>query len=137
VNIRELEGILNKILFHQERKQEQITEKVAEDIISKSVQNLSRRVHDSQIIKAVADFFHISTSDLVSHNRRKEVVEPRQIAMYLLRDMLELSYPSIGERLGRDHTTAIHACGKISRDINKCSLLNQKVLMIRELVYKS
>ncbi|MCR4328768.1 MAG: chromosomal replication initiator protein DnaA [Patescibacteria group bacterium] len=135
-NIRELEGTLNKILFYQERKQTQITESVAEDIIEKSSQNLSRRVTDAQVLKAVAEFFNINTADLLSHNRRKEVVEPRQIVMFLLRDMLELSYPSIGEKMGKDHTTAIHAYEKISRDVNKYAALNQKILMIRDMIYK-
>ncbi len=136
-NIRELEGILNKILFYQERKQTLINEEAAEEIIEKSAQNLSRRVTDAQILKSIAEFFSITVDDLLSHNRRKEVVEPRQIAMYLLRDMLELSYPSIGEKLGRDHTTAIHAYEKINRDVNKFALLNQKILMIRDMIYKS
>jgi len=135
-NIRELEGILNKILFYQEKKQVQISEAVAEEIIEKSAQSLARRVTDTQIIKAVAEFFNISVADIISHNRRKEIVEPRQIAMYLLRDMLELSYPSIGEKLGRDHTTAIHAYEKINRDVNKFALLNQKILMIKDVVHK-
>lgn len=135
-NIRELEGILNKILFHQERKHISITEAAATEIIDKSIQSLSHRVSDTQILKAIAEFFTINIDDLISHNRRKEVVEPRQIAMFLLRDMLELSYPSIGDRLGRDHTTAIHACEKIGRDMNKSAALNQKILMIRDMIYK-
>jgi chromosomal replication initiator protein len=135
-NIRELEGILNKILFYQEKKQTNVSEAVAEEIIDKSAQSLARRVTDTQILKAVAEFFSIGVDDLISHNRRKEVVEPRQIAMFLLRDMLELSYPSIGERLGRDHTTAIHAYEKINRDVNKLALLNQKILMIKDTIHK-
>ncbi len=75
-----------------------------------------------QILKAVAEFFNISIEDLVSHNRRKEVVEPRQIAMYLLREISELSYPYIGEKMGRDHTTAIHSYEKINQEINKKSV---------------
>ncbi len=136
-NIRELEGVLNKILFYQEKKQTDITEKTVEEIIEKSIQNLSRRVSDNQILKSVADFFNIAISDLVSNNRRKEVVEPRQIAMYLLRDILELSYPYIGEKMRRDHTTAIHSYEKINKEINKNSALNQKILLIKENIYKS
>jgi chromosomal replication initiator protein len=135
-NIRELEGVLNKILFYQERKQVEITEKVADEIIEKSIQNFSKRVSDAQIIKAVAEFFHLSAEDLVSRTRRKEIVEPRQIVMYLLRDILEMSYPYIGEKLGRDHTTAIHAYEKINQEINKNSSLNQKILSIREVIQK-
>ncbi len=136
-NIRELEGVLKKILFTQEKKQTDITEKLAEEILEKSVQNLSKRVNDNQILKAVAGFFNISIEDIISHNRRKEVVEPRQIAMYLLRDISDLSYPYIGEKLGRDHTTAIHSYEKINREINRDQGLNQKILMIKELIFKS
>ncbi len=136
-NIRELEGVLKKILFTQDRKQTDINEKSAEEIINKTLQSSSRYVSDSQILKAVADFFNISLEDLVSHNRRKEVVEPRQIAMYLLRDISELSYPYIGEKMGRDHTTAIHSYEKINQEVNKNQNLNQKILMIKEAIYHS
>ncbi|OGY99794.1 MAG: hypothetical protein A2945_02245 [Candidatus Liptonbacteria bacterium RIFCSPLOWO2_01_FULL_52_25] len=136
-NIRELEGVLKKILFYQDKKQVEITEKAAEEIIEKSIQTLVRRVSDSQILKSVAEFFDITIEDLVSHNRRKEVVEPRQIAMYLLRDISELSYPYIGEKMGRDHTTAIHSYEKINQEINRNVNLNQKVLQIKEKIYKS
>ena len=64
-------------------------------------------------------------------------MEPRQIAMYLLRDISDLSYPYIGEKLGRDHTTAIHSYEKINREINRDQGLNQKILMIKELIFKS
>jgi chromosomal replication initiator protein len=136
-NIRELEGVLKKILFYEERKQTEITEDIAADIIEKATQNMSKRVSDAQILKTVAEFFNISVEDLVSHNRRKEVVLPRQIAIYLLRDISELSYPYIGEKLGRDHTTAIHSYEKISREINRNPGLNQKILMVKDLIFKS
>jgi chromosomal replication initiator protein len=110
---------------------------MAEEIIEKATQNLSKRVNDAQILKAVAEFFNIAVEDLVSHNRRKEVVEPRQIAIYLLRDISELSYPYIGEKLGRDHTTAIHSYEKINSEINRNPALNQKILMIKDMIYKS
>jgi chromosomal replication initiator protein len=136
-NIRELEGVLKKIIFYEERKQTEISLKMAEEIIEKATQNLSKRVNDAQILKAVAEFFNIAVEDLVSHNRRKEVVEPRQIAIYLLRDISELSYPYIGEKLGRDHTTAIHSYEKINSEINRNPALNQKILMIKDIIYKS
>lgn len=114
-----------------------INPKTAEDIIEKSVQNFSRRITDDQILRSVAEFFNTSISDLITRGRKKEVVEPRQIAMYLLRDMLDMSYPYIGEKLGRDHTTAIHAVEKINQEINKNSSLNQKIILIKEAIYKS
>jgi chromosomal replication initiator protein len=136
-NIRELEGVLNKIIFYQSVKKSDITERVADDIIEKSVKNLSRRVSDDQILKAVAEFFNITINDLIEKGRKKEIVEPRQVAMYLLRDILDMSYPYIGEKLGRDHTTAIHAVEKINQEINKNSTLNQKVNLIKESIYRN
>ncbi len=136
-NIRELEGVLKKILFYKERKQVEVTEKIAGEIIEKSIQTLAKHVNDGQVLKSVAEFFNISIESLVSHNRKKEIVEPRQIAMYLLRDILELSYPYIGDKMGRDHTTAIHSYEKINQEVNRNSNLNQKILMIKEMIYKS
>ncbi len=136
-NIRELEGVLNKILFYQDRKQTEITEKAALEIVEKSVQTFSRHINDVQVLKAVAEFFNIHVEDLTGRCRKKEVVEPRQIAMYLLRDILNMSYPYIGEKLGRDHTTAIHSYEKINHEINNNSSLNQKVILIKDLLYKN
>ncbi len=135
-NIRELEGVLKKIIFTKESKGGEITSKVAGEIIDKSSRVFSKRIDDSQILNCVAEFFNITIEDIISHSRKKEVVEPRQIAMYLLRDISELSYPYIGEKMGRDHTTAIHSYEKINQEINKNSTLNQKVLMIKDLIFK-
>ncbi len=136
-NIRELEGILNKIIFCEEVKKGPLSRAEVEDLIKKSIKNFSQQVSDYQILKAVADFYNLSTEDLARRNRKKEVVEPRQVAMYLLRDILEMSYPYIGRKMGRDHTTAIHAIEKISQEINKNSPLNQKINLIKDLIYKS
>lgn len=136
-NIRELEGVLKKVLFSQEQKRTEITKEGAEEIIEKATQNFSKHVNEAQIIKAVAEFFNITISDMVSHNRRKEIVEPRQIAMYLLRDISELSYPYIGEKMGRDHTTAIHSYEKVNREVNQNPALNQKILMIKDIIFKN
>ena len=136
-NIRELEGVINKIIFYQDMKNVQINEKMVEEIIEKAVQNFTKRVSDSHIIKSVAEFYNVAVSDLTGRVRKKEIVEPRQIAMYLLRDILDMSYPYIGEKLGKDHTTAIHAVRKINHEINKNSSLFQKIIAIKELIYKS
>lgn len=136
-NMRELEGVLNKIVFYQEFKNEKIDAKKLEKIISDVSQVSSKNITANEIIKTVADFFEVSYNDLIDRSRRKEVVRPRQICMYLLRDILKLSYPNIGGKLGkRDHTTAIHACDKITRNINQDSGLNQKIMLIKERLYK-
>ena len=136
-NIRELEGVLNKIIFYQDRKGVPVAEKVALEIINNSIQNFSHKISEFHIIRSVADFFHLSIEEITGRCRKKEIVEPRQIAMYLLRDILNNSYPFIGEKFGRDHTTAIHAYEKINEEINRNSSLNQKVIMIRDLVHKN
>lgn len=136
-NVRELEGILTKIIFYQESKGVEVSEKLIEEIIDNSINNFSHKVSPEQVLTAVAEFFNIQMSDLIGRRRQKEVVEPRQIAMYLLRDILGLSYPYIGEKMGRDHTTAIHAFEKINHEINKNSVLNQKILMIKDLINKN
>lgn len=136
-NIRELEGVLKKIMFYEEQKGVEITVKVAEGIVEKSIQNLSKHVNESVILKSVAEFYNISIETMTSSNRRKEVVEPRQVAMYLLREISDLSYPYIGEKLGRDHTTAIHAYEKINQEVNRNPALNQKILNIRDMIFKN
>ena len=136
-NIRELEGVLNKVVFYNNFKREKLDDKKIDEIINEVTHVSGKNMAPQKIIKTVADFFEISTSDLVNKGRKKEVVEPRQIAMYLLRDILKLSYPHIGEKIGkRDHTTVIHAYEKITREMNENHGLNQKILLIRERLYK-
>jgi len=134
-NIRELEGVLNKVIFYQDKKGVRIDKKSAEDIIEKSTRSFSRRVSDEQIIKSVAEYYGIQIDDLTGRSRKKEMVEPRQVVMYLLRDILGVSYPYIGEKLGRDHTTVIHSFEKVNQEINKNSPLNQKILFIKEALF--
>ena len=136
-NIREIEGILNKIIFYREVKNIELTTKVIEEIIDNIIQQSSKNITASQIIKAVADFYEITLPELTNRSRKKSVVEPRQVVAFLLRDLLDMSYPDIGEKLGkRDHTTAIYSCGKISREISKNQSLNQKIILIKEVIHK-
>ena len=136
-NVRELEGVLNKILFYQESKGGDIDKKTAEEIIEKSTQNFARRISDDQVLKVVASFYSVQIEDLIGRSRKKEMVEPRQVCMYLLRDVLRMSYPYIGEKLGRDHTTVIHSFEKVNHEINKNSPFNQKILLIKESLYNT
>lgn len=136
-NVREIEGILNRIIFYQTNYQKPITPSTAEKIIHEIVGNMSVSATPTQIINAVASFFEISSEDLVGRVRSKEFIEPRQITMYLLRDMLNMSYPIIASKIGkRDHTTAIYACKKITENISSNQGLNEKVLLIKEAVNK-
>lgn len=137
-NIRELEGVLNRVVFYQQYKNTKIDTKKLEGIINEITQVSPKNITTNDVITVVADFFEISTNELVSRSRKREIAEPRQICMYLLRDSLKLSYPHIGEKLGkRDHTTAIHACDKVAKDIARDPELNQKIMLIKERMYKS
>lgn len=137
-NVRELEGVLNKIVFYQQYKDKNLDLKKIEDIINETVQTMSKNVTANDIIKAVSDFFEISPNDIIARNRKQNVVEPRQITMYLLREILKMSYPNIGEKLGkRDHTTVIHACEKINNEITTNPTFNQKIILIKEQIFKN
>jgi len=136
-NLRELEGILNKVLFYKEVKKEEVNAKTLDQIIDNIVQKPAKTTNPDQIMKIVSNFFEISISDIISRSRKKEIVEPRQVSIYLLRDILGLSYPYIANKLGkRDHTTAIYAYDKIKKEILKNQMLNQKIIMIRDIIDK-
>lgn len=134
-NIRELEGVLNKILFYQEVKNTDLTQKLIEEIINKTIHQTFKNITPNQIIEVVSNFFELTEKDLSDHSRRKEVVEPRQITMFLLKDLLNMSYSDIGYKLGkRDHTTIIHACDKINKKLNIDQQLNSKIILIKEII---
>lgn len=137
-NFRELEGVLNRIFFYQNNKKRELTIDTVDQLLNDAVQKPTYNVDANQIIKCVADYFSITVADLVGRSRKKELVEPRQMAMFLLRDLMDLSYPFIGEKLGkRDHTTVIYSCEKVGQEMNKNHSLNRKMVMIKDLISKS
>ena len=89
-----------------------------------------------QLVASVAQFFDVSVEDILGISRKKELVEPRQIAMYLLREELHSSFPAIGHELGgRDHTTAMHACSKISAQLVDNDKLKQDIALIKQRLF--
>lgn len=135
-NVRELEGALNRIMgfcqFHNRKPDLSIAQQVLKDFfVSIQSNNLS---NPQKILEAVASFYNIGLGDLTGKSRKKELVGPRQIAMYLLRTKLSSSFPAIGQELGgRDHTTAMHACNKIEADLKN----NQKIKQDLEQIAQS
>ncbi|HQB51249.1 MAG TPA: chromosomal replication initiator protein DnaA [bacterium] len=134
-NVRELEGALNRIMgfcqFHNQQPSLTITQQVLKDFFA-SIQanNLST---PQKIIEAVANFYNINVSDLLGSSRKRELVGPRQIAMYLLRIKVNASFPAIGQEMGgRDHTTAMHACSKIEKDLLTDNKLKQDLEQISQ-----
>ncbi|MDI6717679.1 MAG: chromosomal replication initiator protein DnaA [Patescibacteria group bacterium] len=134
-SVRELEGVLNKVVFCQEVKNMPLNIGLVEEIINKTVRQSFKNITPNQIIQIVANFYEISEKDLIDHSRRKEVIEPRQISMFLLKDLLNMSYSDIGFKLGkRDHTTVIHACEKISFKLTTNQGLVDKIILIKEII---
>ncbi|MFA6417170.1 MAG: chromosomal replication initiator protein DnaA [Patescibacteria group bacterium] len=118
-NIRELEGALNKIIAFHQLKGLEPNIKTVKEVLGDFISNIqSRSMSPKDIIEAVSKFYGISSKDIIGNSRKKEVVWPRQIAIYLIREELNTSYPTIGNELGgRDHTTAMHAYNKIYHEV--------------------
>lgn len=137
-NIRELEGALNKVLFYYQFKNGDLDFKKIETIIEEYTKHSFKNITFNDIIKAVAEFYEISPNDITKRSRKQDIIEPRQIAMYLLREMLKMSFPTIGEKIGkRDHTTVLHAYEKISKELTENPSLNHKIILIKEKIYKN
>ena len=119
-NIRELEGALTKITAYSKLYKTEITQAVAEEALKDLISpNQAREITIDTIIDTVSEHFHLKPADIISQKRNKEVVYPRQIAMYLCRDMTESPLQMIGKAMGnRDHTTILHGIEKISGDLN-------------------
>lgn len=134
-NVRELEGALNKIIaFHQLKNIPPTLEFVKKFLAS--TQPTRRSATPKQIIQTVSLYFDLPIPDLLGQSREKRLAFPRQIIMYLMREELKSSYPAIGQELGgRDHTTAMHACSKINREISEDQKLKQDVDLIRQRLY--
>ncbi|MFC1466646.1 MAG: chromosomal replication initiator protein DnaA [Candidatus Brachytrichaceae bacterium NZ_4S206] len=134
-NVRELEGALTRLLATSEMTGRPITIQFARDTLADLV---GRRAHitPSQVIETVAKFYNISVADMVSPSRNKELVQPRQIAMYLIRQETDASLPEIGGLLGgRDHTTILHGVERIKDRLETEEQLRRDVMSVREQLY--
>jgi chromosomal replication initiator protein len=135
-NIRELEGALNQLLAYAEMRGVTPDISTAEGLIGNVRHSRPQHMTPKQIIDKTARHFQIETKEICSAKRDKHIVVPRQIAMYLLRSELHLSFPKIAGELGRkDHTTAIHSVEKIEKAIKLDFLIREQVAEIREKLY--
>lgn len=137
-NVRELEGALNRIIALSQIYNRVPDLKEIKNILTTYINSPYRKTSPQSILKAVSDFYSISLIDLTKRSRKKEIVRPRQVAMFLLRKETQLSFPEIGQKLGgRDHSTVIHAYEKIKREESENEPLRQELLLIRERVYNT
>ena len=112
--------------------------KEVKNILTTYLNNPYRKTSSQTVLKSVADFYSLSANDLTKRSRKKEFVKPRQIAMFLLREETQLSFPEIGQKLGgRDHSTVIHACDKIRKGESVDESLKQELVLIKERIYNS
>ncbi|HLP44034.1 MAG TPA: chromosomal replication initiator protein DnaA [Candidatus Nanoarchaeia archaeon] len=134
-NIRELEGVLNAVVCQAQLKGRELSLQEVKTLLKNSARPAKRTLSTKEVIKIVADFYNIEEASIYEKTRKKEVIRPRQVTMYILREDFKISYPSIGERLGgRDHTTVIHSCEKIKTDLKNDSALGQELNQIRALI---
>ncbi|MCK4891174.1 MAG: chromosomal replication initiator protein DnaA [Candidatus Pacebacteria bacterium] len=136
-NIRELQGALNRVIAICELDNGYPNIKKTTNILANIIsQPIKKATTPKDILKTVSDFYDISINSLIEKNRRKEVVKPRQIAMYLMRNEIKSSFPSIGNWIGgRDHTTAMYAYEKISKEIENDKIIEQEIHLIIERLY--
>lgn len=136
-SVRELEGALNSIICLAQTKKKTLSLSDIKALIKNNVKP-QKSISMKDVMRIVAEFYNIDERNLFEKTRRKEVVKPRQVIMYLLREDFNTSYPYIGQKLGgRDHTTVIHACEKIKEDIKNDTMLEQELNSIRSLLYNN
>ncbi len=133
VNIREIEGMLNTILIQTQLKNEVNDETIKE--IIKTNSKPKRSVSVKNIIVKISEFYGVEEALMYAKTRKREIVRPRQIIMYILREDFHLSYPAIGSVFGgRDHTTVIHACEKVKNDLSQSEEFKTEVGEIRSML---
>ncbi len=133
-NIRELEGVLNSIICQSKLKGRDLTITEIKDLIKN---NLKPKKGSSikDVIKIIAEYYGITEGEIYEKTRKKGVVKPRQVSMYILREDFDVSYPTIGEKLGgKDHTTVMHSYEKIKEEMKTDSALSREISEIRSMI---
>jgi chromosomal replication initiator protein len=133
-NIRELEGIINTLIMQMELRKRELNIQEIKLLIKNNIKP-KRNISLEDIVKVVAHFYNLEEPAMYEKNRRKEVVEARQVAMYILREDYSISFPHIGKKLGgRDHTTVMHSYEKITRELTESPNLIHDIEQIRAML---
>jgi chromosomal replication initiator protein len=138
-NIRELEGCMNRVAAYAQMYGMPVSVEVATAALNELLDTSRRkRISSDVILRAVAEFYGVDLRAMTGRGRSRNIVIPRQVAMYLLREETDSSLMDIGQLLGgRDHTTVIYGCEKIGGEINADSRLRQEVVTIRDRLYQA
>ena len=136
-NIRELEGALNRVVAYASLGAMPITIELAQAVLSNVLYNPKKRqVTPEKIAKAVSEYYGVGMDALRGQKRDRAIVTPRQIAMFLMREETDVSLLRIGAELGgRDHSTVLHACDKINREVSVNDELRRDIAAVREMIY--
>jgi chromosomal replication initiator protein len=133
-NIRELEGILNLILCQTELKNKELNINEIKELI-KNTSKPKKNISVKDVIRVVSEFYGIEENTIFEKGRKKEVIKPRQVIMYILREDFDISFPSIGDKVGnRDHSTVIHSYEKVKNDLKTDPELVQELGQIRSML---
>jgi chromosomal replication initiator protein len=133
-NVRELEGALNTLICQSQLKQKDLSLNEVKTLLKNNLRP-RRIIPIKDVVRVVADFYNIEEESIYKKTRKKEVVKPRQLIMYILREDFSLPYPTIGQKIGdRDHTTVIHSYEKIKRELGGDPELEQEINQIRALL---
>ena len=134
-NIRELEGLLNTLICKTQLKGKELSAQEVQNIV-KHTTKPNKNISVAEVVKKIAEYYEVEEQNIYKKTRKKEVVRPRQVIMYILREDFSISYPSIGEKLGgRDHTTVIHSCEKIKKELKTDTILDQEINHVRTLIH--
>lgn len=133
-NVRELEGIVNVIVCQTQLKNRPLSLLEIKNLIKNNTKP-KKNISVKDVMKLISNFYNVDEESIFDKTRRKEVVKPRQVIMYILREDFNVSFPSIGEKMGgRDHTTVIHSCNKIKEDLKSDSVLMEEISQIRAMM---
>lgn len=134
-NIRELEGLLNTLICKTQLKGKELSAQEVQNVV-KHTTKPNKNISVTEVVKKISEYYEVEEQNIYKKTRKKEVVRPRQVIMYILREDFAISYPSIGEKLGgRDHTTVIHSCEKVKNEIKTDPVLDQEINHVRTLIH--
>ncbi len=133
-NIRDLEGILNRVICQTQIKGSNLDIADIKQIVKNNM-SPQKNISVKDLVERVSRYYDVTDTVIYEKTRKKEVVKPRQIIMYLMRQDFSISYPTIGQKLGgRDHTTVIHSCEKIKRELLDDVVLQREIEEIRSML---
>jgi chromosomal replication initiator protein len=134
-NIRELEGALNRLVAHANLFGRSVTIETAQEVLHDVLRAHDRRVSIEEIQKKVAEHYNIRLTDMSSARRARNVARPRQVAMYLAKQLTSRSLPEIGRRFGnRDHTTVMHAVARVAELMQQDAGFAEDVALLRKML---